>query len=386
MSNIDLSELGKQIGERVESFIHSQEVEDLKKNVKSSFTSTMETVQKSINEAVSNGSKKEVKKKELPVQKNPSGKTAGILMTVFGTIGSVLFGALSLVGIIGYYVVGRPIAAVGTGIFAMLMLGTITVAVSGGKMNARISRFQDYVKSLGDKAYCDIKSLAVRVGKKEKFVRKDIKEMINRGWFLEGHMDEKGTCFMATEETYQQYLEAEESLKRREAEEKQKELERRKTEQELKNHPKANEIRSVVEEGQEYIAQIKSANDALPEEEISKKLDTLELVSTKIFDYIQKKPEKLPEIRKFMNYYMPTTLKLVNTYQEFALQPVQGENIKKGKQEIEDILDKINLAFATLFDQLFEDDMLDISTDISVLSTMLEGDGLVGNYFSKEES
>ncbi len=88
-------------------------------------------------------------------------------------------------------------------------------------------------------------------------------------------------------------------------------------------------------------------------------------------------PEKLPDIRKFMNYYLPTTLKLVQTYHEFSEQPVQGENIIMARKEIEEMLDSINQAFEKMFDKLFEDDALDISTDISVLSTMLAQEGLL---------
>ena len=82
-----------------------------------------------------------------------------------------------------------------------------------------------------------------------------------------------------------------------------------------------------------------------------------------------------------MSYYLPTTLKLVNAYREFDAQPVQGENILSAKREIEETLDTINLAFENLFDGLFEDDAIDISTDISVLETMLRQEGLTGSDF-----
>ena len=96
-------------------------------------------------------------------------------------------------------------------------------------------------------------------------------------------------------------------------------------------------------------------------------------------------PEKLPDIRRLMNYYLPTTLKLLKAYEEFENQPIQGDNIKTGKQQIEDTLDTINLAFENLLDQLFADDVLDVSSDISVLETMLKQEGLTGSEFEKKE-
>ena len=85
-----------------------------------------------------------------------------------------------------------------------------------------------------------------------------------------------------------------------------------------------------------------------------------------------------------MEYYLPTTMKLIYKYREFDMQPVQGENIRKGKQEIENTLDNINASFERLFDQLFQEEMLDVSTDISVLSTMLAQAGLSGSDFEKK--
>ena len=145
----------------------------------------------------------------------------------------------------------------------------------------------------------------------------------------------------------------------------------------LENDPVRKQLKMTVEEGNEYIRRIREINDDIPGEEISNKLYRLERVCTKIFEYIEDNPEKLSDIRKFMNYYLPTTLKLVQTYHEFSGQPVQGENITKAKKEIEEMLDNINQAFEKMLDKLFEDDAMDISTDISVMSTMLAQEGLL---------
>ena len=139
----------------------------------------------------------------------------------------------------------------------------------------------------------------------------------------------------------------------------------------------------MKKEGSEYLQQIRAVNDALPGKEISDKLDRLENVSARIFVCVEQHPEKLPDIRSFMRYYLPTTLKLVKSYEEFEAQPVQGENITKAKAEIEKALDTINTAFGNLLDTLFADDALDISADISTLETMLKQGGLTGSDFAK---
>lgn len=223
-------------------------------------------------------------------------------------------------------------------------------------------------------SFCSLAHLAQSVGKSERFVAKDIKRMIGLGFFPQAHLDAQETCLILDHETYARYLEAEEGRKRREVED-----ERRR--QRLKNDPKAAELEALLEDGDRVIRQIREANDAIPGEDISQKLFRLEEITSKIFDHVEKHPEKLPEIRKFLNYYLPITLKLVDAYREFDSQPVQGEHIMSAKAEIRETLDTINQAFENLLDSLFENAAMDISTDISALEAMLAQEGLTGNDF-----
>ena len=95
-----------------------------------------------------------------------------------------------------------------------------------------------------------------------------------------------------------------------------------------------------------------------------------------LFEYISKNPDKLPRVRRFMNYYLPTLEKLMNTYIELSNQKIKGENIKKTLTGIEEILDVIKPAFENQLNSLYEDQAIDISSDITVLETMLEKEGL----------
>ncbi|MBU4440071.1 MAG: 5-bromo-4-chloroindolyl phosphate hydrolysis family protein, partial [Firmicutes bacterium] len=131
------------------------------------------------------------------------------------------------------------------------------------------------------------------------------------------------------------------------------------------------------------VKQINEANIAIEGAVISEKLDRLEKVITKIFEFIEENPDGLPEIRKFMGYYLPTTLKLVSVYQDLDAEAIQGANIMATKKEIEDTLDTISHAFENLLDSFYEDTAMDVSTDISVLNTMLAQEGLTKRDFKK---
>ena len=138
------------------------------------------------------------------------------------------------------------------------------------------------------------------------------------------------------------------------------------------------ECTELAEEGKRYIRHVHECNVKIEDEEMSSKLDRLELVITRIFREAGKNTEAVSDLKKMMSYYLPTTQKLLDAYCELDEQPIHGQNIENTKKEIEAALDTINKAFEKLLDDLFEDTAWDISTDISVLQTMLAQEGLTG--------
>ena len=178
---------------------------------------------------------------------------------------------------------------------------------------------------------------------------------------------------------YQQYLLAQESMKQREEREARKKAEEEKI---YSNPHMTEESRQLLKEGRSYIQHIRECNDAIPGEEISAKLYRLEEIMTRIFNQVEKQPQLAADLRKFMNYYLPTTAKLVEAYKELDAQPVEGENISRTKKEIEETLDTINEAFEKLLDSFFEEKAWDISSDINVMKSMLKQDGMTDRDFS----
>ena len=129
----------------------------------------------------------------------------------------------------------------------------------------------------------------------------------------------------------------------------------------------------------QILRQIRSANDRIPGEEISGKIDRIEEITRHILTYLKKHPERSGELHTFLDYYLPTTLKMLNTYAELDAQRMDGENIAATKRRIEGILDKVVEGFELQLDKLFEGDMLDITSDIDVMEKMLQRDGLSGD-------
>lgn len=302
-----------------------------------------------------------------------AGKAIGITFMAVG---------FSLMGIFGTVLGGLGIGALFSAKLAMempalvLSLGPLILASGalggyGNRMRKRIKRFRTYVRTLNGKAYTQISDLAKNVGKSEKYVKKDLKKMIEKRMFLEGHLDKNEVCLIVTEDAYQQYLETEKNM--------QEQMILKEEKNAKKNQGLSDEAKAVIEEGNAYIEQIRRSNDAIPGVEISNKMYQLENVIRRIFDRVEQHPELISDLRKFMDYYLPTTVKLLHAYEELDKQPVEGENIRTAKHEIENTLDTINEAFENLLDSFFKNTAWDVSTDISVLKTMLAQEGLTDN-------
>ena len=136
------------------------------------------------------------------------------------------------------------------------------------------------------------------------------------------------------------------------------------------------ELQSVIYQGKTSIAKIRQLNDEIPDERMSAQIDLIERLTTQIFDCVKEHPEKLKQIRQFLNYYLPTTIKLMEQYVTLQNQSVKTENITEGMQKIEDLLDKVIVAFQRQLDALFESDVVDITADIRVMEQMMASEGL----------
>ena len=136
------------------------------------------------------------------------------------------------------------------------------------------------------------------------------------------------------------------------------------------------ELGKAVADAKLAISEMKRLDDAIADEEISARIVQLEQLTGKIYAHVEQNPDKLPQIRKFMNYYLPTTLKLLNAYDRMSTQGIEGENISGTKEKVRSILGTIVTAFEKQLDNLFGSEALDISSDITVLENMLAREGL----------
>ena len=141
----------------------------------------------------------------------------------------------------------------------------------------------------------------------------------------------------------------------------------------------------MLRDGRLAIAEMKRLDENIADPGISADIVRLEQVSAKIFEEVGRSPEKLPQIRRFMDYYLPTTLKLLNAYDRMSGTGVSGENIDATLARVEGMMRTIVSAFEKQLDSLYGTEALDISTDITVLETMMAREGLTDQPLKADE-
>lgn len=138
------------------------------------------------------------------------------------------------------------------------------------------------------------------------------------------------------------------------------------------------ELDKMVKDGNLAIAELKRLDENIADPGISADIVRLEQISGKIFEEVKRDPQKLSQIQRFMDYYLPTTLKLLNAYDRASSAGISGENVDATKAKVEGMMRTIVSAFEKQLDALYGSEALDISTDITVLETMMAREGLAG--------
>lgn len=222
--------------------------------------------------------------------------------------------------------------------------------------------FKSYTDALDENGYCQIEDISRKTGKTKSRVLKDLRRYIKRGNFVEGHIVENDTIFLASDELYSFYKT---SMASREN--------RLRQDETLASNK---ELKDFIDLCGSQIEKIYSLSNDINNTNIKNKVLDIEKSINNIVDTIKKYPEQIRVLDRFTSYYMPTTVKLLESYKEIESNGLSSEDIEKVKQDIESTLDTIKLAYDKLVRQIIAIDTMDINSDISVLKTMLSQDGL----------
>ena len=234
-----------------------------------------------------------------------------------------------------------------------MLAGGASLLLGSGVIKRRQRRFATYLRTAGQKQAVPLDYLARAADVSRRRVEKDINAMLEKGlWGDEAYIDMGSGMLFRSQDAASAYFDA---------------ARRAKAEQE-------SPVQTAPEGYAGILRQIRELNDRIADEALSAKLDRLEQLSGRIFKLVEENEEKRAAASTFLNYYLPTTLKLMENYANFEEAGVSGENLSQAKAKIEKTMDSIVAGFEHQLDALYRTDAMDIASDIQVMETMLRRD------------
>ena len=283
-----------------------------------------------------------------PAEKRSTARMLRIVGAIVAAVGLIAcwepIQMMIFIGEVDLWYVEDLLAALALAAGGAAMLGSGTV------MDRRLKRYAKYLAVLGDYEAMSLEQLSRTLGFSRGQVERDLEKMLDQGYFgPAAYLNmELGYLFRSGK--------AMEEMRAKQA-------------------AQAAQTPKEAEEGYSGILRkIRRANDAIADPELSAKIDRLEEITARIFRAVEEDPKKAGRIDTFLNYYLPTTQKLLDSYAEFEAAGVEGENLRQAKGRIESTMDAIVRGFEHQLDELYKADALDVDSDIRVMETMLRRD------------
>ncbi|MBP1736542.1 MAG: hypothetical protein H6Q60_423 [Oscillospiraceae bacterium] len=284
-----------------------------------------------------------MKAKVKQFQKVPTGRG----LVIGGGITAGVFGMSLVAALLDSISIGSVREDLAGFFVLFVFFATGMVLLSSGIARGRKGkRFRKYLSVIGSRELISVRELSQKTGIRVKKVRDDLQCMLDMGMFPQGYLDLSVDMLVLTDDATV-------------------------PQEETQTPEQAKDDQSALQE-------IRQLNDAIEDEEMSRKIDRIGEITAKILDYQRKNPGKDSQLRSFLNYYLPTTLKILHAYAQLESQGIEGQNISSAKERIEGMMDKVVEGFEKQLDMLFQNDAMDITSDVSVLEQMLKKDGLSG--------
>lgn len=285
-------------------------------------------------------------------------RCAAWLLGVAGIGGCAFFGAFTLIAFAMSF--GEPSMFSGTLAFFIFTIIAGAAGWFGIRSSRRMQRFNTYLSVLGEQECCRVDALAAAAQRPRAFVTEDLRTMIRLGYFRAAYLNPKGTVLYESADAYRKYEggEATAPVTPQPAE------------------PQLTKREVLAEECSTFMAQLQAEKAHIDEPAVLEQVEQVEQHTQRIFTWVKTHPNSSNAVQRFTDYYLPTTLKLLRTYNEVDPQAENGGVAGQIQHDIVGILYTINKAYANLEDGLLQDTALDVASEISALETVLAQEGL----------
>ena len=236
-----------------------------------------------------------------------------------------------------------------------LLAGGLALLTGGAVMNRKMRRYAKYLACAGSRDAIPLAHLMKAADVGESKAERDLEAMIEKGmWGPDAYLDRGNDMLFRSQDAANAYFAAKRSA--------------------AQQRSAAAAVPQSADGYEGMLQAIRRANDRIDDPVLSAKIDRLEAVTGQIFKVIQEQPAKKDKASTFLNYYLPTTQKLLDSYADFEEAGVSGQNLDQAKSRIEETMDNIIAGFEHQLDDLYRDAAMDIDSDIRVMETMLKRD------------
>ena len=292
----------------------------------------------------------------------------GRIMTIGGAAMAILFGIAGMCALpVVSGIWGFPLSLAILSPLIGLCAGGLVLMLAGSLSTRKVRRFRKYLALIGRRESVSVVQLAHAMPVPVRKACSDLQEMLDEGILPAGYLDMSSHQLILSDEGLRDEPEPEQWAEGPKDQKEEEPLD--------------------IRDDDAVLREIRRLNDDIDDAEMSRKIDRIGEITSKIYAYVKQNPGKEDQLRSFLNYYLPTTLKILKAYARMEDQGVEGENIRAAKARIEGMMDKVVDGFEKQLDRLFEVDTMDVTADVQVLEQMLEKDGLSGGIeFGQKES
>lgn len=312
---------------------------------------------------------------------------SGGIMTALGAMGVLSFGGSALVCATSptlFAIAGVPATALVAGGVICAVIGGLSawLTACGIRRMGLASRFNGFKRIFGNREAVSFDELAAQMHRSKKRTIADARKMMHYGLLPQGHIDDECTSLMTTDKSYRLYRQTQREYQRNLAEK--QAVRAAKLEQRAKDGALPEAARKFAQEGESYLRRMRELDASISDAAVSTKIESIARVLERMIARVKDEPSTVEALDRLTDYYLPTTVKLLEAYDDLEKQPVQGQNIAGSRNEIEHTLDVLHTAYEKLLDETYRDLSLDVSSDISVLNAVLAQEGLTKSPFDED--
>ncbi len=296
-------------------------------------------------------------------------KSPGIMLQVITVIICVAMCIFFLVGVFvgfgvmiyseSYYVYGLA----GVGVSVAVIFINIALVLWSIHIMRFYRRYKQYNNVMGFHSIELVDDIATFSGQSSDMVERDLAKAVKQNLIPQGHFGKDNIIFITNDNTYNKYLEKQAVYDR---------YYRKQKEERMRMKERSNNITQVMDSGQRYLDRIRESNAIIKDKEITHKLDVMENIVAMIFHEVDIHENQINELGLFLNYYLPTTEKLLDAYIDVISNAEKSKSLQKMQMEIEKTLDALNVTFEGILHSFYREQEMDILSDISALEIMMK--------------